>query len=306
MDAVHRFLFEDLNIRGALVQLGPAWHELQAVRDYEAPVRSLLGELAAITAIIASNLKSPGRLSFHLRGDGPVRLLVMDCDEQLRLRGLARTADDTPAAVPLPPTFCVGDLLGDGHLLLTLQTNAATEHPYQSHVPLEGDSLAAIFEHYLAQSEQTPTRLWLAADEHHACGLFLQKLPDALHEGLLNGMHEDCAQDADGWNRVQLLAQTVRPAELALPPATLLSRLFPDEAVRLFDPRPVSHHCPRDEQKVLDMLRTLGRDEIEAALADADAIAIHDDICNHEYHFGREVLQQLFGPETLQPSHTLH
>ncbi|MDP2810941.1 MAG: Hsp33 family molecular chaperone HslO [Rhodocyclaceae bacterium] len=295
VDTVHRFLFDDLDIRGALVRLGPAWHELQAVRDYAPPVRTLLGELAAVTAIIGSNLKRPGRTSFHLRGEGTLRLLVMECDEQLRLRGLAKTDAAVSPARPEGstlgvPTFSDRDLLGTGQLVLTLQTNVATERPYQSYVPLEGDSLAAIFEHYLAQSEQAPARLWLAADEHHACGLFLQKLPDA------------DKRDADGWNRIQHLAATLRPFDLALPPETLLPRLFPEEAVRLFDPLPVTHHCPRDEEKVIEMLRTLGRDEIEAALADTGAISIHDDICNHEYRFGREVLEHLFG----EPGRTLH
>ncbi|RLJ65254.1 Hsp33 family molecular chaperone HslO [Sulfurisoma sediminicola] len=289
MDTVHRFLFEDLDIRGALVQLGPAWHQLQAVRDYEAPVRRLLGELAAVTTIIGCNLKQPGRLSFHLRGEGAVRLLVMECDEQLRLRGLAKIAD----AVPLEPTFSDRDLLGTGQLVLTLQTNAAAEHPYQSYVPLEGDNLAAIFEHYLAQSEQAPARLWLAADEHHACALFLQKLPNA------------DKRDPDGWNRVQHLAATLKPVDLALPPETLLTRVFPEETLRLFDAQPVSYHCPRDEEKVIDMLRALGRDEVEAALADTGAISIHDDICNHEYRFGREVLEHLFDEPPAAP-HTLH
>jgi molecular chaperone Hsp33 len=286
VDSVHRFLFDDLDIRGALVQLGPAWHQLQAVRDYEPPVRALLGELAAVTAIIGCNLKQPGRLSFHLRGEGTVRLLVMECDEQLRLRGLAKIADGVSPA----PTFGVHELLGAGQLVLTLQTNAATEHPYQSYVPLEGETLAAIFEHYLAQSEQAPARLWLDVDEHHACALFLQKLPDA------------DKRDPDGWNRIQHFAGTLKPGELALPPETLLASIFPEEEVRMFDPLPVSYHCPRNEEKVIDMLRSLGREEVEAAIAETGAISIHDDICNQEYRFGREVLENLFD----SPSRTLH
>lgn len=283
MDDIRRFIFEDLDIRGALVRLGPAWHEMQARRDYGPAERDLLGELAAVTTLIGSNLKLPGRITFQLQGHGPVRMLVVDCDERLRLRGLAKTREAVSAG-PVP------QLLGDGQLLLTLQTNVAAERPYQSHVPLEGDTLAEIFEAYLARSEQTPTRLWLFADAEYACGLFLQKLPEA------------DVRDADGWNRVQHLASTVRPAELALPAETLLGRLFPEETLRLFDPLPVRHHCPRDEEKVLNMLRTLGREEIVEMLAEHDEIVIQDDICNHEYHFGREVIQQLFPT----PSKMLH
>ncbi len=276
MDQVQRFLFEDLDIRGALVQLGSSWRQMQAGRGYGAAALGLLGELSAVTTIIASTLKTPGRLTFHLRGHGPVSLLVVDCDEQLRLRGLAKApADLPPATIP--------ELFGDGQLALTLDTNAARQ-PYQSIVPLAGDSVGAVFEHYLMQSEQTPSRVWLTADAGHACGLFLQKLPGA------------DLRDPDGWNRVQHLATTIAPAELALPAETLLTRVFPEEDIRLFKPQTVAYHCPRDEEKVLDMLRSLGSAEIEATLAEHGEIVVNDDICNHEYRFGPEVVDILFPP----------
>jgi molecular chaperone Hsp33 len=281
-DAVHRFLFEELDIRGALVQLGPAWTQMQARRNYAAPVRDLLGQLAAVTTLIGSNLKTPGRLSFQIQGHGPVGMLVTDCDEQLRIRGLARADTKELTAVPPAPTFEVCDLIGDGQLILTLQT--AKGSPYQSVVPLEGDTLAAIFEHYLAQSEQQPARLLLMANETHACGLFLQKLPGA------------DLRDPDGWNRIEALASTVHDSELALPPDELITRLFSAELVRLFDPRAVSWHCPRDEEKVRTMLLSLGREEVESMLADAEEIAVEDEICGHEYRFGAEILDELFPP----------
>lgn len=280
MDQVHRFLLEDLDIRGALVQLGPSWAAMTSRRNYAAPVRELLGELAAVTALIGSNLKTPGRLSFQLKGHGPVSMLVMDCNEQLQLRGMAKSelAADAEAHIA-----GVGDLLGDGQLVLTLQPKTS-QAPYQSVVPLAGGSLAKIFEHYLEQSEQQPSRLWLAATPDTACGLFLQKLPTA------------DARDPDGWNRIEQLAATVRPEELALPPETLLTRLFSEESVRLFAPHPANWHCPRDEEKVRNMLLSLGREEVEAMLADAEMIAIEDEICGHEYRFNADIVDELFPP----------
>ncbi len=282
MDSVHRFLFEHLDIRGALIRLGPAWRQMLWGRGYADTTCQLLGELTAVTAMIGNNLKTPGRLTFHLRGHGPVRMLVVDCDEQLRLRGMAKAPADL---APAP----IADLFGDGRLALTLDTDTSRQ-PYQSIVPLAGESIARIFEHYLAQSEQAPARLWLMADAAHACGLFLQKLPEADQ------------RDPDGWNRVQLLAATASAAELALPPEALLTRLFPDEDIRLFEARRVSYHCPRNEEKVLEMLRSLGRSEVEATLAEQGEIVINDDICNQEYRFGPEVIARLFGA----PPRTLH
>lgn len=299
-DAVHRFLLESLDIRGAIVHLGPAWREMQAGRGYPAAVRDLLGELATVTTVIGNSLKVPGRLSFQLKGHGAVSMLVVDCREHegtLRLRGMARVDEAAGGAVPpgltsspsagrheSPPGPASGvrDLLGDGQLVLTLQPDEG--NPYQSVVPLEGDTLAAVFEHFLAQSEQQPAQLHLAADAESACALFLQKLPGA------------DARDADGWDRVRQLAATVRGEELRLPPGELLTRLFPEEDVRLFRPRPVAWHCPRDEEKVRNMLYSLGREELVRMLEEAGQIAVEDEICNQQYRFAPDIIDELFPP----------
>jgi molecular chaperone Hsp33 len=272
---VRSFLFEQLDIRGAWVQLGPAWREMIAGRDYPEPVVELLGQLAGVATLITANLKQAGRLTFQLRGEGAVSLLVMDCDEQLRLRGMARTAQELSAG-SLPA------LLGDGALTLTLDT-AGMRQPYQSHVPLQGDSVAAVFEHYLTQSEQTPTRLWLAANHETAAGLFLQALPGADE------------RDADGWNRVQILADTVRAEELlGLGSIKLIERLFPEEDVRVYDPRPVSYYCPYDPAKIYSMLRSVGQTACESILAEHGEIRVHDDVCNHEYVLDAAAVAALF------------
>ena len=284
-DAVHRFLLESLDIRGAIVHLGPAWREMQAGRGYPAAVRDLLGELATVTAVIGNSLKVPGRLSFQLKGHGAVSMLVVDCREHegtLRLRGMARVDADAGDAVPPGLTSGVRNLLGDGQLVLTLQPDEG--NPYQSVVPLEGDTLAAVFEHFLAQSEQQPAQLHLAADADSACALFLQKLPGADE------------RDADGWDRVRQLAATVRGEELRLPPGELLTRLFPEEDVRLFRPRPVAWHCPRDEEKVRNMLYSLGREELVRMLEEAGQIAVEDEICNQQYRFAPDIIDDLFPP----------
>ncbi|MBX3678966.1 MAG: Hsp33 family molecular chaperone HslO [Rhodocyclaceae bacterium] len=282
---VQRFLLEELDIRGAFVHLGSVWQALQRGRNYAEPVRELIGQMAATTAIIAGNLKQAGRLTFQLQGHGPVSLLVIDCDETLNMRGYAKS-EGRPEAASVPA------LIGDGHLMLTLDIEAL-DQPYQSFVPIEGETLAEIFEHYLHQSEQQPARLLLAADTNTAACLFLQKMPGA-----------DQA-DADGWDRVQQLAATVRTDELlGLDTASLLTRLFHEETVRVFEARVVRHDWPEDRDKIADMLRSLGRDEIESILAEHGEVRIHDDLSNHEYVFDEEQARRLFDPEGGAP--TLH
>ncbi len=152
------------------------------------------------------------------------------------------------------------------------------------------DSIAAIFEHYLEQSEQQPSRLFLIAGHQAAACLFLQKMPDA------------DARDADGWHRITQLAATVKPDELLdLDAQALLGRLFHEEmeahGVRVYDPAPVVYHCPQDWTKVRDMIRSLGREDAETILHEHGEILIRDDICNHEYRFSPEDVAELFAAD---------
>ncbi len=284
---VRRFLFEHLDIRGAIVHLGDSWQQMQVDRNYQPTVAQLLGETAAVTALIAAQLKQPGRLTLQLHGNGPIQLLVMDCNEALQLRGMARS---NPVVLPAP----VPELLGadqGGQLMLSLdQPNA--RHPYQSFVPLVGDSIAAIFEHYLEQSEQQPSSLFVTAGPKAAVCLFLQKMPEA------------DARDADGWHRIAQLASTVKPAELLeLDAEALLGRLFQEDmaahGVRVYDPVPVVYHCPEDWTKVRDVIRSLGREDAETILREHGEILIRDDICNHSYRFSAEDIAELFAGPTL-------
>ncbi|WP_205421456.1 Hsp33 family molecular chaperone HslO [Dechloromonas sp. HYN0024] len=279
---VQRFIFEGLDIRGAVVHLGDAWQQMQAGRDYQPIVAQLLGETAAVTALIAGQLKQPGRLTLQLRGNGAIQLLVMDCNEALQMRGMARS-NPVVLAAPVP------ELLGahqGGQLMMSLDMPEARQ-PYQSFVPMVGESIAAIFEHYLEQSEQQPSRLYAATSPDAATCLFLQKLPAADHH------------DQDGWQRITQLAATVKPEELlGLDTESLLTRLFHEDmaahGIRLYDPRTVVYHCPEDRNKVADMIRSLGRADAEAILAEHGEIVIRDDICNHNYHFSPDDVAALF------------
>ena len=283
-DYVQRFLLDDLDIRGALVRLGPVWQQLLTRRDYPEAVSRLLGQMSATTLLLADNLKQPGRLTIQLRGDGPIPLLVIDCNEALNVRCMAQHDPElTPGGAPL------ASLLGDGQLLISLDLPSMRE-PFQSIVEITGNSIAEIFEHHLAQSEQLASRLFLTATPNGAAGLFIQKLPGA------------DARDDDGWTRIEALAATVTADELLdLPAETLLTRLFHEEAVRLFAAREVTSHSPENRDKVGTMLLSLGREEVYAAIKERGEIVVRDDLANREYRFDKAQIDELFSHTPATP-----
>jgi molecular chaperone Hsp33 len=275
-DYVQRFLFEDLDIRGRLVCLTAAWQRMLDGRDYPQDIASLLGHTTALNVLLGANQKGSGRVTLQVQGSGPVKLLVSDCTSELRIRGMATYEKD------LGDRASERSLLGDGRLAVTLE-DVKSGRLYQSLVPLEGESLEQIFVHYLAQSEQMPAFLRLYADGGSLCGLLLEKLP-----------HAD-SRDPDGWNRITQLANTLELEETRdAQPYDLLTRLFPEELMRVFRLYAVEYHCPYDEGKVKDMLIGLGREEVEAILAEQGEVVIRNEMCNHEYRFDARAIAALF------------
>ncbi len=275
-DYVQRFLFEELDIRGRLVCLTGAWQRMLDGRAYPRGIVSLLGHTTALNVLLGANQKGSGRITTQVQGSGPVRLLVADCTAELRIRGMAQFENSGGGS------DSERQMLGDGRLSVTLE-DQSTGRLYQSLVPLEGETLQEIFEHYLSQSEQLPSWLRLYADGNAVAGLLLEKLPGADQK------------DPDGWDRVRHLAGTLALDETRdAQPYDLLTRVFPEELMRVFRLYGVEYHCPYDVEKVKDMLRGLGREEVEAILAEKGEVVIRNEMCNHEYRFDARGVAAIF------------
>jgi molecular chaperone Hsp33 len=289
MSYSRRFTLEQLDIRGQVVRLGDAWHALMQGRAYPPDVTNYFGELACVAVMVGTGLKHAGRITLQIQGKGnnggaakrSAKLVVVDCTHDLGLRGMAASAGDDDGQ-PVPASSGFSDWVGDGTLAMTV-ANSTSGQMYQSIVPVSGLSVAECFEHYFDQSEQLPTHLWLAATPRGAGALMLQKLPKADE------------RDADGWARVEMLASSVTSEELiATPVDVLLKRLFSEEDIRLFEPKPVHSNCTRDEEKVKNVLRSLGREELEGTLAEYGEVIVKDDMCNQEYRFDPAAIAALF------------
>jgi molecular chaperone Hsp33 len=184
------------------------------------------------------------------------------------VRGMAHYAGDAPE-------------LGEGRLAVSYEDNASGRIT-QSLVPLEGGTMAEVFENYLRRSEQREAFLHLQAGEAALCGLLLEKLPAA----------DD--QDADGWNRVTTLASTLTLAETVnVQPYDLLVKLFQEELLRVFRLYPVEYHCPWNPASVECVLRSLGRPEVESILAEKGEVVVKNEMCNHEYRFDRSAVETI-------------
>lgn len=287
MSRLLKFAFRDAPVRGELVRLTDAWTEMTAQHEYPPVVKRLLGEMVAAATLLATTIKFNGKLVMQVHGDGPVQLLVADCLPDLAVRATAKLSDE---AIPDDaPMRALVNRNGRGRFAITLDPSDPLpgQQPYQGIVSLEGDSMSEILETYMRQSEQLETRLWLASSDEAASGLLLQRLPDESGQRRVS--------DTDAWSRAVTLAQTITPTELIeLTPDAVMRRLFWQEALEHFPPLAPRFACSCSRERIGRMLVSLGKDEVDAIVAEQGSVTVTCDFCNRQYAFDEVDVAQLF------------
>jgi molecular chaperone Hsp33 len=286
-DRLLKFLFRGAPVRGELVRVTDAWREMTAHHDYPAPVKRLLGEMVAAAALLASNIKFNGALVMQIHGDGPVKLLVVECQPDLALRATAKLGDES-----VGDEATMRELInrgGRGRFAITLDPRDPLpgQRPYQGVVPLDGESMADVIETYMRQSEQLETKLVLAADDEASAGLLLQRLPD--HGG------SEKVIDTDAWDRATTLGATLRSEELLrLTPENVARRLYGQEQLDHQATLAPRFACTCSRERIGRMLNSLGRDEVDSIIEELETVTVTCDFCNRQYSFDAVDVAQLF------------
>ncbi|PUE32854.1 Hsp33 chaperonin [Limnohabitans sp. Jir61] len=319
MSQLHKFLFDGLPVRGMLVQLTDVWQEVLKRRAanaetgaYPEAVRHLLGEMTAASVLMQSNIKFNGALVMQIFGDGPLKLAVVEVQPNLSLRATAKVVGELGDASTLPEMVNVNN---EGKCAITLDplNKMPGQQPYQGVVPLfddhrnKLDKFSDVLQHYMLQSEQLDTTLVLAANDTTAAGLLIQRLP-IKGEGNLAAKasmeDEDEIGRSEDYNRISILASSLTADELlSLDAETILRRLFWEEKLVRFEPLTPSFACSCSRERVSNMIRSLGTEEVESILAERGEVEVGCDFCGEQYRYDAVDAAQIFtGTPTPPPA----
>ena len=282
INEIQRFSFDNSNVRGERVLLNDAYQEIIKRKQYPLALEKLLGEFVAAIALLRDIVKIDGVLSIQAKGYGFLSTLMTECDEHQNLRGIAQwdESQEVPEAISLK------NVLEGGYLAITIQPRNGQR--YQGIVEIVGDTLSECLEQYFSQSEQLPSRVWLAANGAQCGGLFLQRLPE---EQAKEG-------DEDAWERLTHLASTVKEDELlGLETGELLHRLYHEEEVRLYDTKVMQFGCSCSRQRTLDAVMSLGTEEIRELLIEQGSVKVDCQFCAEKYEFTEADLVDLLGDQ---------
>lgn len=290
-DLLYRYLFEEYEVRGELVQLDRTYRHIVEAQSYPVQVQTLLGELLVATSLLTATLKFEGSITVQLQGDGPVRLAVINGDNNQQLRGVARYEGT------LPEDGKLQSLIGNGQLVITITPDQGER--YQGIIALEADTLAGCLEQYFAQSEQLATRLWIRTGHHEglprAAGILLQELP---------AQSEDHSAD---FEHLEQLTSTIKDEELfGLEAEEILYRLYHQDKVRVFDPQAIEFRCTCSRARCEGALLQIGKEEAMAMVQDLGKIDMHCDYCGAEYPFDGIDVETLFSRAPGNDANKLH
>ncbi len=277
-DLLHRYIFDQLDVRGELVQIDQTYQEMIANHNYPAPVQALLGELLVATCLLTATLKFEGEIAVQLQGDGPVKYAVINGDDKQNMRGIARLQGEVQGNT-------IKDLIGNGYMVITITPTKGER--YQGIVPLEHDSLDKCLESYFEQSEQLKTRLWFATevttDSAKAAGLFLQVLP------------VNKEKSVEDFTHLEALSNTIKDEELLhLDANTVLTRLYHEDNPQLFEPQKITFRCGCSREKTITALVNLGQDALLEDVKANGEVRISCHYCLKDYIFNEQDIKAIF------------
>jgi len=262
--------------------MGSAWLNLREHQDYPPAVQALLGEAVGAVVLLAATLKFNGTLTLQLQGKGLVNLLVAQCTHDFKVRGMARHE-------PIDEAANFRSLAGDGQIIVTVEASDRASS-YQGVVPISGNSLAECLEAYFLQSEQLPTRVLLAATPGVVSGMLVQRIPG---EG--GKQTSDPAALESAWMKVDHAMLELTPAALIEDDVEQrLVRMFGDDEVRVFSGNEVTFECRCSRERVANVLRSLGVEEIRSVIAEQGAVTVTCEFCQRPYRFDPIDAEQLF------------
>jgi len=283
-DLVLPFLIETSGIRGRLLRLGSVIDTILTRPDYPEPVARLLGELVALGGGLASTLKYDGIFTLQIKGEGPIRSMVADMTSSGEVRGYAGFDEAAAArqqaggtALEVEPWF------GSGHMAFTVDQGEHSER-YQGLVELTGPKLADSLLYYFRQSQQINAGIMVACarveGEWRAGALLIERIPVSEASDEAEAREED-------WRRALILMSSLTEGELLDPeltPEVLLFRLFHEDGVRVFEPRPLVVGCRCTRERLAEILTTLSSEELEHLTVEGE-LTMTCEFCACDFRF---------------------
>jgi len=284
-DHLVRILTLDGAIRVSVAETTLLVEEVRRRQQTDPTATVAVGRLATAAALMVSLIKGDQRIGLAVEGNGPLQRIQAEGDAYGRIRATVKV----PQA-GLPPRegrFDVAGAVGHAGFLRVIK-DLGLKEPYQGMVQLVSSEIAEDLAYYFTTSEQTPSSVALGvelgrgAEVAAAGGFLVQLMPEA----------DDSLADLLA-SRLAVLPPTTSMLCQGMSPEAIAERILEGLPFRLLGTEPVKFVCTCSRKQTLDLLRTLGAQELDRIISDLGKAEVTCEYCKEIYLFDLPTLQKI-------------
>lgn len=259
--------------------------EIRKRHDMWNTATAAMGRTLTVTAMMGAMLKGEESLSVKVKGGGPIGQIIAEANAKGEVRAYVTNPQvhfELNDIGKLDVRRAVGT---DGFLYVI--KDLGLREPYQGSVPIVSGEIGEDFSYYFVASEQTPSAVGvgvLVNPEDRfvlaAGGFILQLLP---------GTPDEVVELIE--QRIAQLPQVSRMIAEGLTPEEIIARIV-DEP-NILSSMEITFNCTCSEEKVSNMLITLGKEEIQSMIDEQESAEIHCHFCNERFHYDKSALENI-------------
>lgn len=259
----------------------------EKVHKTSAVCTAALGRLLTGASLLGSNLKGENEtLTLRVDGDGPASPLVAVADSIGNVKGYLASP---VVEIPLNSVgkLDVGGAVGRTGTMSVIK-DLKMKEPSIGQVELQSGEIAEDLTYYLAQSEQVASACALGVlvnpdlSVWTAGGYIVQLLPGADEESI-SKLEENLA----------VLAPVTDLLKNEGTPETIIAHVFAGMEYEIMDSFEVFYQCDCQRERVENVLKSLGKKELQEMIDEKEPVEVHCDFCGKSYHFSMDDLEKL-------------
>jgi molecular chaperone Hsp33 len=242
--------------------------------------RALTGGL-----LMGALLKKGQRLALKFEGNGPLRKIIVEADNDGTVRGFVGAPE---AEVPFKDEkLNVSGALGSQGLLTVIK-DLGLKEPYQGVVNLLSGEIGEDIAYYYSESEQIPSAVGLGVFVEPdgrvsaAGGFLIQTLPPT-EAKMVDRLIENI-------RKIPLVTEFLRGGKN---PEALITEIFSGLPYHALGKKELSFTCRCSKERVEKILVVLGSAELEKMITEQGKAEVTCEFCRTGYHFSREELENL-------------